>query len=487
MTQEEFIEKAKEIHGNKYDYSKVIFINKTTKVCIICPEHGEFWQLPYKHLSGRGCSICGVLKIKEKLKYTNEEYIEKARKRHGSKYDYSKVEYVNNYTKICIICPEHGEFYVLPQEHLGMVGCPICGESYVGTNKLSNIEEYTEKAKKVHGNKYDYSKAKYINTKTKLCIICPEHGEFWQLPYKHLSGQGCPFCAGKIKYTTESFIEKCTKLEHTKDMTFEKVDYVNSNTKVKIICHHKDEKGIEHGEFLINPMKLLSGQGCPKCRYIKSATRKRRNLSEIINFAKEIHGDRYDYSLITEYKNDRVKYPIMCPEHGIFEQSFNNHIKSKQGCPICGRIKCDETRTMSQKEFIEKAKKIHHNKYDYSKVDYKKTNVKVCIICPEHGEFWQQPNNHLFGQGCPKCYRDKSKIERELFDFIKEILTEDIVVEENNRIILEGKEIDVYIPSKKIGFEMNGLIWHSDKFNTEINYHLNKTLKCLEKGVMPND
>ena len=482
MTQEEFIQEAKKVHGDKYNYSKIKYINKTTNVCIVCSEHGEFWQQPYKHLSGRGCFKCGISKIKENLKYTNEEYIEKAQKRYHNKYDYSKVNYINNHTKICVICPEHGEFWVFPQEHLGMLGCPICGETYVGTNKLSNTKEFIEKAKKVHGDKYDYSKVEYINTKTKVCIICPEHGEFWQLPYKHLSGRGCRACSGKLKYTTESFIEKCSKLEHVKNLSFEKVNYVNSNTKIKILCHYKDKNGDEHGEFEINPMKLLSGQGCPKCRYIKSAAGRRRTLEEVINNANEVHNNKYDYSLITSYKNDRVKYPIMCPEHGVFYQTFNNHIKSKQGCSICGRIKSDEQRCYTTDKYIKKCLEVHENKYDYSKVNYISSSNMVDIICPKHGLFKQIARNHLFGQGCPKCFKEKSNIERELFDYIKSLLNQ-YDVEENNRTILNGKEIDVYIPNLKIGFEMNGLIWHSNKFENDENYHLSKTEECLKQGV----
>lgn len=100
---ENFIEKANKVHNHRYDYSKVNYINNREKVCIICPEHGEFWQGPYKHLTGQGCPKCGGTQ-----KSNIDEFILKAKKVHGNKYDYSKVEYVNNKTKVCIICPEHG-------------------------------------------------------------------------------------------------------------------------------------------------------------------------------------------------------------------------------------------------------------------------------------------------------------------------------------------------------------------------------------------
>ena len=111
MNTKEFIEKAKRIHGDKYDYSKVKYVNNRTKVCIICPEHGEFWQRPTSHLKGCICYRCSQkAKAKKQKKSSTNEFIEKAKKIHGDKYDYSKVEYINAKTKVCIICPEHGEF-----------------------------------------------------------------------------------------------------------------------------------------------------------------------------------------------------------------------------------------------------------------------------------------------------------------------------------------------------------------------------------------
>ena len=124
LTTEEFVQKAREVHGDKYDYSKVEYKNNKEKVCIICKEdgHGEYFKEPSKHLGGQGCPKCSG-----KAKLTTEEFIEKVRRIHSDKYDYSKVEYKNNKEKICIICPEHGEFYQTPNSHLQGRGCPKCG------------------------------------------------------------------------------------------------------------------------------------------------------------------------------------------------------------------------------------------------------------------------------------------------------------------------------------------------------------------------
>ena len=309
LTTEEFIRRAKEIHGDKYDYSKVEYVGSKTKVCIICTEHGEFWQTPNGHLNGKGCPICSG-----RNPLTTAEFIHKAKEVHGDKYDYSKVKYVNSYTKVCIICPEHGEFLMTPHCHLDGKGCSKCAMYKRG--KLTT-EDFINKANEVHGDKYDYSKVKYTRRDSKVCIICPEHGEFWQKAANHLNGNGCPKCAGR-NMTTEEFIRK----------------------------------------------------------------------------AKEIHGDKYDYSKV-DYVGSHLKVCIICPEHGEFWQSANKHLRGN-GCAKCKGVYDTES-------FVEKAKEVHGDKYDYSKVEYKGTQTKVCIICPEHGEFWQTPSNHLVGSGCPIC------------------------------------------------------------------------------------
>ena len=190
LTTNEFIEKAKNVHGDKYDYSKVEYKNAITKVCIICPKHGEFWQTPAEHLSGYGCKYCGGTN-----KLTIEQFIDKARKIHGDKYDYSKVEYINNKTKVCIICPKHGEFWQAPNYHLSGQGCKKCSDELNGLKKRKTKEQFIEEAQKIHGKRYDYSKVEYLGNNKKVCIICPEHGEFWQTPYLHLKGNGCSKCS----------------------------------------------------------------------------------------------------------------------------------------------------------------------------------------------------------------------------------------------------------------------------------------------------
>jgi hypothetical protein len=123
-----------------------------------------------------------------------KDFIERGQVTHKENYDFSKSNYINSKTKITIICPEHGEFSMLPYNFLKGQGCPVCRYIKSSSHLRNNIDDFVKKAQEVHGNKYDYSKVDYKNTKTKVCIICPEHGEFWQTPCAHMQGQGCPQC-----------------------------------------------------------------------------------------------------------------------------------------------------------------------------------------------------------------------------------------------------------------------------------------------------
>lgn len=399
-----FIEKAREVHRDKYDYSKAEYIDKATKICIICPEHGEFWQTAHQHVNlGCGCRKCADKK-RAVPKITTEEWIERARKVHGDKYDYSKAEYVNQNEKLCIICPEHGEFWQTPTAHIFLKeGCPKCSGHYTMTT-----EEWIEKAREIHGDKYDYSKTEFTGANKKVCIICPKHGEFWQVAYSH-----------------------------------------------------------------------LEGYGCKKCAISQLADKYRKTKEKFIEDARKIHGDKYDYSKV-KYENTETKVCIICPKHGEFWQTPSKHLLG-QGCPQCAIENRAISKNIGGKEFIRRAKELYGDDYIYDETEYVKMTDKVKIICKKHGEFWQRPYDHLNGHGCPKCGMIESRGENEIYDFVCSLLGKKNV-EQSNRTVLDGYEIDIYVPSLKIGIEYNGLKWHSDKFRNR-NYHINKTIKANENGV----
>ena len=186
--------------------------------------------------------------------------------------------------------------------------------------KRNDINTLISLFNKIHNNKYDYSKSKYINNRTKLEIICPVHGSFWQEPCNHIKGHGCPYCTNNKKMNNTSFAGK-SKIIHGDLYNYDLLEYRNNSTPVKIVCK-------KHGIFLQSPNKHLLGRGCPVCGGSQVLTK-----NEFEKRSRVIHGDLYNYDLV-EYKNARVKVRINCPTHGIFLQKPNNHL-SGYGCLVC--------------------------------------------------------------------------------------------------------------------------------------------------------
>ena len=228
-----FISKANNIHKNRYDYSKVDYINAKTKITIICREHGEFQQTPSNHLSRFNCQKCA-----NNLKLNTTIFIEKAKQIHGDKYDYTKVNYINSNTQIIIICKVHGEFSQIPDFHINRkCGCPKCSN-----NVKSDLLEFIEKSKKIHNNKYDYSKVNYINNYTNVVITCKKHGEFLQTPDLHINKKcGCPSCINKTEFKFFSKIQELYptikrqyKVEWCKNKLYMPFDFVIEELKIII-------------------------------------------------------------------------------------------------------------------------------------------------------------------------------------------------------------------------------------------------------------
>jgi hypothetical protein len=184
FTKETFLQQASTVHGNKFDYSHVVYINNSTKVTIICPNGHTFDQTPSNHLMGKGCRYCAG-----NVQSTTERFIERAKVIHGNLFDYSKTEYISYKVEVEILCPIHGSFDQTPDNHLKGKGCKYCAD-----NVRLTKEQFIDRAKKIHSDKYDYSLVEYKNAHTKITIICPKHGNFDQLPNSHLRNNGCPDC-----------------------------------------------------------------------------------------------------------------------------------------------------------------------------------------------------------------------------------------------------------------------------------------------------
>lgn len=394
-----FVEKARAKHGNKYDYEHVDYIDNNTKVKITCREHGVFEQIPSSHLSGCGCRKCSSASAAKKNSLGKEDFVRKARAKHGDKYSYKKVNYVNSQTKVVITCREHGDFEQNPNSHLRGCGCFHCGKITISKKKASNTDDFVIKANAVHVNRYNYSKAIYTRAIDKVIIICSEHGEFEQVPNSHLNGNGCPECGNELigiknrealTYTTEEYIERA-KSWHRDRYDYSKTQYIGAQCKVSIICR-------EHGKFMVDASKHLSGQGCQECSKANLVIANTLSLQTVQKRIRKMHGNLYTYDF-TGYEDLRSLITITCAKHGKFKQNCANHIKKGYGCQKCSVDK----QTMTTKEFIAAAKEKHGNLFDYSKVVYKTSRDYVNIGCSLHGFFEQAAGSHLGGSGCAEC------------------------------------------------------------------------------------
>ena len=196
ITTKDFIEKASQIHGNTYNYSKSVYVKAKEKITIICPIHGEFVQQAADHLNGCGCQECRKEKLSKQFTCSIEEFIQKAKLIHNDTYDYSQVTYKNNHTKVNVICKQHGVFSTTPLNHTSQKqGCPVCGNIKRAISNTKSLATFVTQAHKVHNNKYDYSNSIYTKDYETINIICPIHGEFTKIANGHLAGQGCPSCS----------------------------------------------------------------------------------------------------------------------------------------------------------------------------------------------------------------------------------------------------------------------------------------------------
>jgi hypothetical protein len=253
LTTNEFIKRAKMVHGERYDYSHVKYNGSLEKVNIRCKLHGEFLQWSSNHLIGRGCRKCN----RGPNMSNTDAFVSKSQKTHGNKYDYKNVKYKNNHTKVCIACLTHGDFFQTPNSHLSGHGCQLCANKILSEKKLKSTHDFIKRAKKIHGNKYNYKKSIYMGCMVKMEIKCMKCGVlFLQKPNDHLDGHGCSKCVDRISKPESLFL-----------------DYVKVNNRQKYVhgCHVDGIKDNTIYEFLGdywhgNPFKFKRDDVNPRCK-----------------------------------------------------------------------------------------------------------------------------------------------------------------------------------------------------------------------------
>lgn len=339
LTQKEVLNRFKKVHGDEYDYSLVDYVNTDTKISIICKKdgHGVFKQTPYKHLIGRGCPDCGNIKQGNSKRKTKEDFIKQAKEVHPDKnYGYGKVDYRGDREKVIIVCHVHGDFNQIPSSHLVGRGCPDCGLIQRKEKRKLGNDEFIERSNVKHNNLYGYEKVEYVNTNTHVIIICPLHGEFHKTPGKHLQGQGCPKCA--VKNRKKPLYRKSTK------------------------PHNK----ISFEEFV-----------------------RKSNLK---------YENKFSYSLKSEEFNlsDEDCLIVICEQHGEIQTTPRNHLYNNF---VCEKCKYED----EHKKFKSLMEEKHQNKYDISNVKFINWITKIELKCEFHGKFSITPAHLKEGKGCREC------------------------------------------------------------------------------------
>ena len=397
----EWIMHSKSKFGNKFNYSKTIYRNARTKLIITCDIHGELFVDPTNHMiSPTGCERCSSQQTGLSQRRTQDSLITQFLSQHGSRYDYSKVDYQGDSKNILIICKVHGEFSQRAIAHANGRNCNDCMNEENGIKARLNTEEFILRSNEVHNGKYDYSKVNYLTSDDDVTIICPDHGEFRQRASNHMNKEyGCWKC-GQMKSGLNRRVNDDEWLLRFNKVHGDKYNYSNfksngAELKSKIICK-------EHGLFMQSPITHSHGVGCPDCGRDKAALQRRISQTEFLDRFEEVHQGEYDYSLV-EYTTSKHNVTIVCKIHGSFEQLPYVHA-SGGGCSVCSRLSSGIKRRLSLREILGRFREAHGESFDYSKFIYKGERTKSTIICREHGSFEQSPVNHWTSiYGCRRC------------------------------------------------------------------------------------
>lgn len=264
------------------------------------------------------------------------------------------------------------------------------------------------------------------------------------------------------KLTFENFVAKSTNFndpvnEKHLGVVYDKPEsraaWNGSKVKIPLWC------GV-HSEFFIQqPANHMNGQGCPKCG--KDVYKEKRRKTDPVGDFRKVHGDRYDYSRMV-YENVQTKIEIVCPEHGPFWQKPNAHLTGHT-CPRCweNRHKAfNAQRTVDYKaSYAERAARVHNGAYALLSLP-ENSHDMVRLVCPAHGEFQQRAYSHLDGFGCWSCGQNTNHAQLEVAGFIESL---GVRIEHENRTILDGLHIDIWVPEKKIGVEYHGMFWHTEE------------------------
>lgn len=503
LSTQEFIKRSKAIHGDKYDYSVMSYKGLDYPINLICKKHNyEFTvKAAYRHIYDhyQGCQIC-------KAEKSQNFFFDKAKTIHGDKYDYSESSFIGWKKPIDIICKKHNYKFtlIMAQAHVGVTkqGCPICSaEKFAQYNaerskvaeekrrkkreekaklqkerkpfvlsekqKLEHRrqaqERFLEKARAKYGDKYDYSLVEYQGREVPVNIICKEHGVFPIAPRTFLQGQngkqshGCPICDNipiVKKITQEDFLN-AVREKHGDKWDVSNVQYVSKSQILGLSCPDCKDN------FKTTTKKLMDGLGCPRCEG------RIKDLRYFVEEAKKVHGDEYDYSecYLSHSKSGAIVLNnIRCKHHGLYSTRADVHIQQKCKCPKCNvppdRLSPEQRRDAYIRRAIERHGEGH---FDYSQVDYHTKREKVKIRCIIHDYlFYQSLEEHTKKRsmgGCPLCSETTGEREVRLFLEKKKLEYTAQMEIENIRpdiLKLQYMRVDFYVKKYRLIIEYNG-------------------------------
>lgn len=382
---------------------------------------------------------------------TKEQFIEKSIAKHGDKYSYDKVIYVNNRTKVIIHCKKcQKDFEQTPDSHTRGKACKECSIESRGKKRRSTKDEFIIKARTIHLDHYDYSEVVYIKNDKKVHIKCNRCGKvFSQRPMNHLRGDGCPLCRYEklselLLKTNIQFIKDAENI-HGDKYSYSETKYIGVFKSVSIYCNRceKSFNQIAHDH--------LSGKGCQDCGNRNRGISNSKSLDGFLFDAKVIHKGIYDYSEV-EYKRSHILVRIKCTRcDQIFMQKPDKHLQG-HGCEACGRKDRDNALRKTMNQFMKEALIIHENNYTYDQSEYinLKTFIKIfCVKC--NLTFEQRPSSHLAGHGCPyHMYKTQARV----FKHIQTLYPGSLY--EYRFPNLPNRRFDIFIPEVQVVVEIDG-------------------------------
>lgn len=405
-----------------------------------------------------------------------EEFKRQADIIHHNRFEYNPSSYTNTRGSIKFFDPVTNDNY--EQRIVNHLKGSLPRELQKKEFTDKSQSEFVINATSIHNGFYSYEHVEYINNQTKVSITCPKHGDFLQKPNDHLCGHGCPLCKSEKKVISEEeFISRARQV-HGDKFDYSQLGYKNITGVVNIICP-------KHGMFTTTGRIHLRSD-YPKC----SKDREKVSIEEFKQRLFNRHGDKYS---IIEDSYDGLKSParFIYSKHGEYEYlPFNCLNVESAGCKECKR----ENSMNDGGQVLELIKMKHGDKFDYSKFKYSGMNYPCVVTCSKHGDIETTPYKLLIQEyGCQLCSKETgmNRYETEIYIFLKSIYDGEIIIQD--RSVLDGRELDFYIPEYNLAIEFNGIAFHhsskdlDDKFLSQAykdkNYHHKIFMDCKSKGV----